>query len=230
MTVLLTVSYKAIDPKKKLRTAGSRRRASQMVMNEYRQKVTNLANLLGSGKISLLEWQQEMRLAMRQSWTLQLVIGSGGDQSKIDSKEYLKLGTRLQEQYKYLERFANQIREKGMSEAQIAMRSRMYMEASKLIYWQQITGIALPAYPGDGSTRCLVNCLCSWKIEYIRNKKGVVIGAYATWQLGKAEHCKDCIDRSAKWVKIRVDVDNSRLSTAFKMRIAHKSTYRLRIA
>lgn len=228
--LLLTVSYKGVDPKKKLRSEGSRRRASRMVMTEYRERVTALAKQLGSGSISLLEWQQGMRLAMRESWTLQLVIGAGGDKSKIDSKEYLRLGTRLQEQYRYLERFAKDIVDKGLSEGQIAVRSRMYMEASKLIYWQMITGIRLPAYPGDGSTQCKVNCKCSWKIDYVRDNKGRVVAALATWVLGKAEHCVDCYERASKWVKLPVEIQGTRASTAFKLRMSHKSSFRLRVS
>lgn len=228
--LLLTVSYKAVDPKKKLRSEGSRRRASRMVMTEYRERVTALAIKIGRGEISILEWQQEMRLAMREMWTLQLVIGAGGDKAKIDSKEYLRLGTRLQEQYRYLEKFATDIQRGGLSEGYIATRSRMYVEASKLIYWQMITGIRLPAYPGDGSTQCKVNCKCAWKIDYIRDSKGRVVGALATWMLGKAEHCIDCYERASKWVRIPVEIQGARTSSAFKLRASHKSSFRLRIA
>ena len=222
-------SSRADDLTKKLKSAGSRQRASQLVLKEYREKMNTLAADYAKGRITLLEWQQEMRLAMRQHWTLQLVIGSGGDRSKIDSREYLKLGTRLQEQYRYLENFARDITGKNLSELEIARRARMYMEAAKHIYWQQLTGLDLPAFPGDGSTQCLTNCKCSWKINYIRDKKGNVIGAIASWQLGVAEHCPDCVKRATEWRALQVAVNPQRLSTAFKMRLAERPVIRLRM-
>ena len=139
------------DITKTLVTAGSRRRASNLITDRYKAKVTELAEQLASGKISILRWQIEMRQAMREAWTLQLVAGAGGDKTKIGSDEYLKLGTRLKQQYAYLERFAKDVETKGLSQAQIAFRSRMYMDAARTVYWQQITGLDLPAYPGDGS-------------------------------------------------------------------------------
>lgn len=228
--ITLAWSQKAVDVQKKLKTAGSRRRASNIVAAEYRQRVNELAAQLASGKIDILRWQIEMRQALREAWTLQLVIGTGGDKSKIDSQEYLKLGTRLKQQYDFLEKFGRDIQEKGLSQARIAQRSRMYIDAAKMVYWQQITGIALPAYPCDGSTRCLTNCRCQWKLEYIKDENGVVLYALATWVLGAAEHCPDCIDRASKWVKMRVTVDSSKLSTAFKERLSRDNVIMLRIA
>lgn len=202
--------------KKKLTTAGQRRRASTAISTEYKAKVNALAARLAKGEISLLEWQQDMRQLMREAWTLQLVAGAGGDKKKIGSSEYLKLGTRLKQQYDYLERFAADIGGKHLSEAQIAVRSRMYMDAAKAIYWQQVTGLDLPAYPGDGSTPCLTGCKCSWEIRYIKDKNGKIIGAIAKWVLGKAEHCGVCVQRATLWSALRVSVDSRKLSTAFK--------------
>lgn len=214
------------DPDKlkgKLKTAGSRRRASVAIADAYKTKVNDLAEQLAKGRIDILKWQIEMRQAMREAWTLQLVAGAGGDKSKIDSSEYLKLGTRLKQQYDYLERFAADIGSKNLSQAQIAVRARMYIDAAKAVYWQQITGVDLPAYPGDGSTPCLTACKCSWELKYIRDEKGRVIGAIAKWVLGKAEHCPVCVQRASLWAALRVAVDPSKLSTAFKMYVAEKS-------
>lgn len=221
MMILLS-GEKAKDIRRQLRTAGGRRRASTLITAQYKAKVDKLAEQLATGQITLLRWQIEMRQAMREIWTLQLVAGAGGDKSKIGSDEYLKLGTRLKQQYAYLEKFGRDIAEKGLSQAQIALRSRMYMDASKTVYWMQITGLDLPAYPGDGSTECLTNCKCSWKIRYIKDGKGNITGAIATWVLGKAEHCPTCVKRADEWKALAVRVDPSKLSTAFKAFVATK--------
>lgn len=211
------------DIKRKLATLGGRRRASAAIGDDYKEKVTRLAAQLADGKISILTWQIEMRQAMREAWTMQLVAGAGGDKSKIGSEEYLKLGTRLKQQYDYLERFARDIQTKNLSQGQIAVRSRMYVDAAKSMFWQQVTGLDLPAYPGDGSTECLVNCKCAWKVRYITDAKGKINGAICTWVLAKAEHCKTCVERASKWSALRVAVDPKKLSTAFKHYVGNKA-------
>lgn len=52
----------------------------------------------------------------------------------------------------------------------------------------------LPAYPRDGSTVCLTHCRCQWQI-----KKVSPVYYEATWKLGVAEHCPQCIERADLW-------------------------------
>jgi hypothetical protein len=57
----------------------------------------------------------------------------------------------------------------------------------------------LPAYPRDGSTVCLTHCRCQWKIV---KRAGDLYEA--TWRLGQAEHCSDCLKRSQEWNPLRM--------------------------
>lgn len=57
----------------------------------------------------------------------------------------------------------------------------------------------LPAYPRDGSTVCRVHCRCEWRI-----KKVSAVYYEATWKLGQAEHCPDCIERAKVWSPISI--------------------------
>ncbi len=57
----------------------------------------------------------------------------------------------------------------------------------------------LPAYPRDGSTVCRVRCRCQWKIVKRANDL-----YEATWKLGQAEHCPDCIQRAKDWNPLRL--------------------------
>jgi hypothetical protein len=57
----------------------------------------------------------------------------------------------------------------------------------------------LPAYPRDGSTVCRVYCRCQWQI-----KKRSDALYEATWKLGQAEHCPDCILRAKQWNPLRL--------------------------
>ena len=91
-----------------------------------------------------------------------------------------------------------------LHEAQIATRSRMYMNSSREAFERgqmRAYGIpSLPEYPGGGSTRCLTNCRCSWLIEEVYDEEGELTGWNCTWVLDPpAEHCVDCQDYGAKW-------------------------------
>lgn len=57
----------------------------------------------------------------------------------------------------------------------------------------------LPAYPRDGSTVCRVNCRCEWRVKRVSN-----VVYQATWKLGAAEHCPDCIERGRVWNPITI--------------------------
>jgi hypothetical protein len=52
----------------------------------------------------------------------------------------------------------------------------------------------MPAYPRDGSTQCITHCRCQWRFKKVSS-----VYYEATWKLGKAEHCKDCIERADLW-------------------------------
>ena len=109
----------------------------------------------------------------------------------------------LKEQYRYLNAFMQQIARGELSNAQIVMRMNMYINSANEALWRAITRdlpLELPAYPGDGSTRCLVNCQCEWEILPRDD------GYDCFWRLGAAEHCSDCLTRASEWnpYKIRV--------------------------
>jgi len=57
----------------------------------------------------------------------------------------------------------------------------------------------LPAYPRDGSTVCLTHCRCQWKL-----KKVSAVYYEATWKLGPAEHCPNCIERGDLWSPLSI--------------------------
>lgn len=82
-------------------------------------------------------------------------------------------------------------------EKQIAARSQMYMNSSREAFERGKTrahGVPpLPAYPGDGQTRCLTNCKCEWVFEPTET------GVNCYWKLNPAEHCDDCLNNAARW-------------------------------
>lgn len=85
----------------------------------------------------------------------------------------------------------------GLHEAQIASRSRMYINSGREAFERanmRAHGILkLPEYPGGGTTACRTNCKCFWDIQEVHDDEGNLIGWDCYWTLTDAEHCDDCI-------------------------------------
>lgn len=92
--------------------------------------------------------------------------------------------------------------------AQVRARSQLYINSARQAYERakaRALGVPdLPAYPGDGSTVCKSNCACSWRLEPIYDDDDNLIGWNAFWELGAADHCPDCIQRSIQWNPLRL--------------------------
>jgi hypothetical protein len=145
---------------------------------------------LAQGQISLSDWQINMREDIRRAHALQLIAGAGGDPALIDPNDWLRLGSTIRSQDKYLEQFAQQILDGEVDPASIGSRAEMYARAAGAEYSRQATKEAdLPAHPRDGSTACLGNCGCQW-VE-------MDDGWY--WVRGKTDSCDDCIQRERDW-------------------------------
>ena len=97
----------------------------------------------------------------------------------LSKAERADLKARVAEQLKYYDAFAAQAGD--MSEAGVVARAGMYAGAVRGTYY----GARYPGlnqYPGDGSTKCLTNCLCSLD----ERDDGI------HWILDGGEHCEDC--------------------------------------
>lgn len=162
-----------------------------------------LAERLVNREISLAQWVTQMRTLVKDSFIAQYAAQVGG-LANMTQADYGRIGAMLagrgeRGQYWYLQRFAGEIADGSLTPAQIAARAQMYMGASVQAAEQgraSLLGLRLPAYPGDGTTRCLTNCRCSWRID----DGGLVW--YATWVLGMAEHCADCLTRAKTWAPL----------------------------
>lgn len=177
-----------------------------------------LARRLTDREITIQQWTTEMRRLVKDAFVAQYAAAVGGV-NNMTQADYGRIGAMMMAgqgttgQYWYLQRFAETIQAGRLTPEQIAARARLYMSSSVQAFERgKSTSYGmprLPAYPGDGSTQCLVNCRCSWEI---------VEDAFAwraTWSLGNAEHCPDCLSRAAMWAPYVVlkgggVVDNSR--------------------
>jgi len=159
-------------------------------------KVTYLAEQLGSNAISLPDWQRAMRAEIKRSIGQQYTLGLGGN-GNLTSSDYGSMGGIAADQYHYLDNFAARIANEEYSEKQIAAISRMYANSTREAFERagaRIRGIPeLPAYPGDGSTICKTNCKCHWSHHY-RNGRWE-----SYWTLDVVENCADCLSNADEW-------------------------------
>lgn len=161
-----------------------------------------LAGALSSGQLDVGAWETSMREAIKAEYVQQYMLGRGG-LGNMTQADWGSIGGMIADQYRYLDGFAAEVAAGNLSEAQIAMRSRMYINSAREAFWrarQRAKGWPkLPAYPGDGTSECLTNCRCSWDVRTVQDYWE------ATWLLGEAEHCGTCLERAAKWDPLKLE-------------------------
>lgn len=161
----------------------------------YQSRVTGLAERVMSGDMTLQQWERGMRRELKSLHIGQYELGRGGRKAMTQA-DWGRLGAEMRRQYEHLRGFAADIAAGNLSPAQVAARSQLYLEASTASYERGRAAahrLVLPAYPGDGSTQCRVNCKCTWRIT----EDETAWNCY--WTLGQAEHCEDCVTRSQTW-------------------------------
>jgi len=88
-----------------------------------------VADLLVEGKISLPTWTETTAKLLKNLHTYGYLLGAGG-QKQMNQGDYGSLGLQIAKQYRYLYKFAEDIKTKGMSVAQFKNRLRMYFSAA----------------------------------------------------------------------------------------------------
>jgi len=169
-----------------------------------------LAGLVAGGQLAPADWRDMMREEVKGEYLRQYMTGRGG-REQMTYSDWGRCGAMLKAQYKWLEGFAEQVATGELSEAQIRARARLYVDSARQAYEKgnaRALGVPdLPAYPGDGSTMCLSNCACYWRIEEVFDEAGRPIGWDCYWELTSgAEHCADCEARGVEWYPFEVRV------------------------
>jgi len=191
-------------------------RAFRRYAQHYDKRVQNLAQQLADGSITSSEWRNGMAQEIRQIHLTADIIGHGG-LDNYDAQALDRLNARVQEQLGYLDNWKAQIDRDGVTSADaVSSRGRLYAgNANATLQHGKADAMglpALPSQPGDGTTSCLTNCKCRWSI-----RKDAGDGNYtASWRLGAAEHCPECVRRATAWrdIKIRDGVIVSNISGA----------------
>lgn len=186
------------DTKTGLRLLELRRKA----FDEAEKK---LIRQLGRGDISLVQWRSAMRREIRDLHRTALIIARGGEWDSITLSEWGRLGGHLRVQYRYLDRYAQAIKErteaallgqgKPYSEPYLIWRGNLYGYNATATFWRGVVYGLLPQVPRDGQTRCRMGCQCELRIE--DGDEPNTLHVY--WELNPAEHCEDCERLSQEW-------------------------------
>lgn len=187
----------------------SKRRLIEVRTELFYNLVEDLAEQVYSGDISIGQWEEEMKQAIRELHTSTAAVGAGG-WDEMTFQQWGRLGTPLREQYRYLHGFAETIQEKrdSISLAQIKARARLYGKAggysASLIQAGGTIESLLPYIPRDGSTECLNGCHCRWELSVAEERDDGTRVVHAIWLMSPAEHCDDCIARHGNVETIEV--------------------------
>ena len=160
-----------------------------------------LTRRLFGGDISIQQWQLDFRQHLKDIYRNEYLLARGG-RAAMTQSDWGKLGAMLKKQYGYMNRFGEDLKAGKLTEGQAKARAEMYFKSARQAYERgRESGLGmppLPAHPGDGSTVCLSNCQCHWDIRDTEEEW------LATWTLGAAEHCPDCVQRANDWAPLRL--------------------------
>lgn len=185
-----------------------KQRAANAIEALYNGNAESLNQALIDGAISVDTWLGSLKKEVSAGHVSTYSAGRSGAWSSITFSEWGRLGQRIRRQNEFLKGFAADIQKRGVENISVAYlnnRTGLYgsnfresLEAG-IARDRGLDPSALPAIPGDGSTRCLVRCKCRWTIRPRGRDRFSV-----SWRLGAAEHCKTCLDRSRDWVGLEI--------------------------
>lgn len=182
----------------------------------YNDKVTDLAEQLINGDITIGAWQESMKAEIRALRSSMAAIGKGG-WVNMTQADWGRIGQSSKEQYRYLADFAQYIANNrdSVSLQYIINRAKMYGDNAKYLigFIQLDTNIlnillsGLGGIPRDGSTECMNRCKCIITLDEIsRNESLGIKTIRATWNMQPAEHCPTCISRDKKTIEFDVSI------------------------
>ena len=187
-------------------------------------EIETLTESMCDREITLHQWVKRMTKKITQGHCAAFMLGLGG-YNRIRTSDIVELTDTIRRQLEWLFAFANEIASKNtndnvskeriktwtlytpppMKRKGVINRSKLYSDAmtqsSERGKYRSVTyrnfNEPLPAYPGDGSTRCTIRCKCHWRID---NNTGDLSYINCYWKLrALAKHCVTCINRSIHW-------------------------------
>ena len=107
-------------------------------INKLGTLLRRLTNMLDDGSISLVQWQESVREALKLAHTQAAIIGNGG-RDAMQASDWGRIGQRLRAEYRYLEGFARDLLAGSISTPMALARIGMYAQALRGTYWEGTT-------------------------------------------------------------------------------------------
>jgi len=170
--------------------------ANQFLDGQQR-RIDSLMTELADQRIALSYWENSMREVIKDAHGVAYVLGRGG-RNAMHATDWGRVGRYVQGQFTYLNQFARDIAGGQVSQAQAQVRARLYIGSARAALSRGAAsaagGLALPQYPGDGSTPCLGNCRCWWQLTRTQTDW------QARWMsVADINSCEECVARGARW-------------------------------
>lgn len=186
----------------------TRRANMARYQDDFKERVTALADQLASGEMPLRQWRARMAIEIRANQVTGEALGAGGF-ANLTADNINNIEQETKRQLDYLENWtAGLSNQTDISGGQVAARARMYAGASTSTFEQAVTQATiglpeLPFYPARG-TECRTNCGCYWSISNLEGNGD--FDCY--WRLGKEDNCTTCLARlrACNPLKIRAGV------------------------
>lgn len=169
----------------------------------------DLANRLFNKEITLSQFEIEFKKNLVRTYTIQYILGKGG-RANMTQRDWGIIGAAVKKQYGFANNFLTELAAGRYTTEQVALvanRMGLYTNSSTQMFERskvEVIGdggdLKLPAYPGDGSSICLSNDRCHWRI----------IDKPTQWEChwvleAAADHCSTCLDRSRSWNPLIVE-------------------------
>lgn len=159
--------------------------------------MATLADALARSEHTVGEWERAMRDAIKSLFGAQYVFGRGGLKA-MQPADWERLGVIVQSQFSYLAGFADDVAAGKLSGPQIVVRATLYVGSSVQAHETgkaAALDIELPAQPGDGSSECMANDRCTWRLRRRADNS-----VEATWVADIDERtCTTCRKRAKDW-------------------------------
>jgi len=178
-------------------------------LDEQTSRLVGVVKVYEHGTIDFITFRRQVKEDLRQAYINLYTLGVGGF-INMTQADWGRIGEMLKEQYIKLNLLMDPIAQGQLSTAQVVAKLRKLVCLSSEAFWKayvQDNAINLPAYPGDGSTKCQLNCQCGWNIQKVPG------GYDCYWELGKSERCPDCVQRSTEWNPYHIRINSGLVIT-----------------
>ena len=91
--------------------------------------------MLSNVDITLVQWQESVREALKLAHVQAAIIGNGG-RDNMQASDWGRIGQRLRAEYRYLEGFARDLLAGSISTPMAIARIGMYSQAVRCSYWE----------------------------------------------------------------------------------------------